>query len=102
MSSTKKLVIIFTCIFAAAIIGVGVILGIFFGNGRNISNFGEIFGAGDLNLSENSTLDLSGVTALRVDCASAEIRFVESDESHVTLEGLVISPIQQKPRLNVS
>jgi len=37
MSRTKKLVIIFSCIFAVAAIGVGITLGIFYGSGNSYS-----------------------------------------------------------------
>lgn len=100
MSSTKKIVIIFTCIFAAAVIGVGIIAAVLFRNG--IGDISNAVGAGNMNISENSPLDLAGITDLRVDCAAANIHFVESDEAGVTLEGTVLSPVQQQRHLNVS
>jgi lia operon protein LiaG len=100
MSRTKKLVIIFSCIFAVAAIGASITLGIFYGSGN--SDFGAIFGGSNVNISEKEDLDMSGVKALWVECASADIHFVEADKSSVTLNGIVLSPLQQKPHLTVS
>ncbi len=100
MSRTKKLVIIFSCIFAVAALGVGITLGILYGSGN--SDFGTIFGGSNVNISENGDLDMSGVKTLWVECASADIHFVEADKASVTLNGTVISPIPQKPHLTVS
>jgi lia operon protein LiaG len=102
MSSTKKLVIIFTCIFGAAIIGAGILFGIIFGNSNYGADFNKVFGTENANINESSDLDLSGVTAIRVDCASAAIHVVESDKASVTLEGVVISPVPQQQHLTVS
>lgn len=102
MSSTKKVVIIFTSIFVVSIIGIGITLGIFFGNGNHISNVNDIFGAGSYNVDESSNLDLNGITAIRVDCASAHINLVESNEPKAALKGTIISPFEQKNRLTVT
>lgn len=102
MSTTKKVVIIFTCIFAASVICIGIVLGIFFGRGNDLTNFNNIFGTGNFNVDESAALDLGGITGVRVECASADIHVVQSDEPKVTLKGVVISPAQPKQRLNVS
>lgn len=101
MSSTKKVVIIFGCIFLVCVIGIAVTLGVFFGNGNN-NGFSSIFNGHKFEINENSSLDLAGTDAIKIEAASSDIHFVASDEARVELKGMVIPENEQKNYLSVT
>lgn len=101
MNNTKKIVIIFTSIFLGAVIIVATILGIFFIGKNGVSGLSNIFGT-NVNVNESKVIDLSGITAVNVECASGDIHVVESDSPNVTLKGYVITPKPREQYLSVS
>ncbi|MGI5849435.1 MAG: hypothetical protein ACOX8Q_05155 [Christensenellales bacterium] len=44
MSKTTKIVIIFSMLALASIIGAGIVIGIFFGTGKDFSTSANVFG----------------------------------------------------------
>lgn len=101
MSKTKKVVIVFSCIFLASLIGIGVTLGAFFAGGKGFNDFADLFGGEQFKVHESSDLDLEGVKAVRIDCASADIHIVESGNTKAVLEGVVVSPGREQQYLSV-
>lgn len=101
MSSTKKVVIIFSGIFLASIIGMAITLGIFFGSGNNLLNFGNIFQGHGLEVNESSNFDLVDVSAVRIQATSADIHVIPSNVAKAELKGTII-PGTEKKYLKVS
>lgn len=101
MSKTKKVVIVFSCIFLVSLIGIGVTLGAFFAGGKGINELADIFGGESFKVHESSDLDLEGVKAVRIDCASSDIHIVESGNAKAVLEGVVVSPGREQQYLSV-
>jgi len=101
MSSTKKIVIIFACVFLACILGAAVILGVLISGGGGAASLAKMFGA-DMSVDESRDLDLSGVTAVRIECASSDIHLAAADKPKADLKGYVISPKPREQYLSVS
>ena len=102
MSKTKKVVIVFSCILLACIIGAGITLGVYISAGNSISDFACVFGLYRLSVDEEEQLDLDGISQISIECASADIHIAEADKAKVMLKGTVISPEQQQAYLKVS
>lgn len=101
MSSTKKVIIIFSGIFLASVIGMAITLGIIFGSG-GFKSFGDIFQGYKFGVNESSgSIDLAGVSAVRIEVTSCDIHIVPSDVAKVELKGTVI-PGKQEKYLKVS
>ena len=97
MSKTTKVVLIVTGVFLVCVIGAGIIVGVVAGEG----GFQAFFGGERFEIDEAEALDLAGVDNIRVECSSAEIHIVESDEAKVTLKGTAVSSKEQEEFLHV-
>ncbi len=93
MSSTKKVVIIFTGIFLASIIGMAITFGIC---------GWDIFQRYRIEVSESNDLDLTGVSRISIEAASSDIRIVPSDIARVELNGTIIAADRKENYLEVS
>ena len=100
MSSTKKIIIIFLCVFLSCILGAAVILGVLISKGGGFESLAKLFGA-DISVDESRNLDLSGITAVRIECASSDIHLATADKPKADLKGYVISPKPKEKFLNV-
>ncbi len=101
MSSTKKIIIVFSCILFVSLIGMGITLAVYFNTGNNVNEFGNIFGGGRFEVKESADFDLSGINAVEINCTSADVHIVESDKPGVRLEGVVVAPNPQREYLQV-
>ncbi len=95
MSKKTKVVIIFSSIALACMIGAGIIVGIFFGSNNDFAKFSNIFEGGQ-KIDESEQLSLKGVSALAIDCVSGRIDIVEADTAKVELTGDVWGNQQKK------
>ena len=86
MSKTTKVVLIFSSILLLCLIGVGIIIGIYYGNDNRADGLKNIVGSG-IEVDEVQMLDLDGASTLHVDCVTGRIDVIESDEAKVTLVG---------------
>ena len=90
MSKNKKVVLIVSAIALVCIIGAGVVIGILFSRGSDFAEFNNIFGRNMENINESAALNLDGASVLAIDCDSADIEFVDSDEAKVTIVGEIL------------
>jgi DUF4097 and DUF4098 domain-containing protein YvlB len=88
MSKTTKLVLIFSSILIVCLVGIGIIVGIYYNNGNYEDGLKNMFGKG-IDVNETEIFDLDGVSNLNVDCVSGRIEVIESDEAKVTLDGSI-------------
>ena len=102
MSSTKKVVIIFSAIALVCIIGTGIVLGIFFGSGNDLSSFFNIFEGSKIEVNESETLVLDDVSELVVDCTAGDITVIEADDARVELTGMIVGRQDNEKYLEVS
>jgi DUF4097 and DUF4098 domain-containing protein YvlB len=101
MSKTAKVVIVFSSIALVCLIGVGIVLGVFFNQKCDLARFSNILGNAT-EVDESAQLSLDDIAALDVECTSGRIVFVESDEPRVTLKGKVWTSTPQDSYLTVS
>jgi DUF4097 and DUF4098 domain-containing protein YvlB len=108
MSSTKKTVIIFSGIFLASIIGMAITFGVFvsaaggIGSLGDINNLGGIFKGQRFEVDESSGLDLAGVSAVKIEATSSDIRIIPSDTAKVELKGTIVSGSKTENYLDVT
>lgn len=101
MSKMTKTVLIITAILIACLIGAGIVLGITARDANGQWHFSNMIDGEKFEIDEAQGFDLTGVSAMRVDCTSGNIKFVVSDETKVTLTGVVITRGQQDEYLSV-
>lgn len=89
MSTTKKIVLIVSCVLLVCIICAGIIMATSFGSGGFGMLFGSIKGK-SLNVDENADLDLSGIDSINVQCVSGKI-IVGEGKPHASLTGSILS-----------
>ncbi len=98
MKKTTKVVLITTAVLLVCVVGAVIIIGGYL-NGRGFEHFQEIFGD-EINVDESSALDLDGITEIRVDCASADIHILQSEDAVAMLKGTVRSSKEQEKYLD--
>lgn len=89
MSTTKKIVLIVSCVLLVCIICAGIIMATSFGSGGFGMLFGSIKGK-SLNVDENADLDLSGIDSINVQCVSGKI-IIGEGKPHASLTGSILS-----------
>ena len=101
MSKTKKVVLITSAIALACIIGACIVVGVFFSCGSDLASFSNIFGSSLTEINESEVLDLDGISTLAIDCDSADIEFVDSSDTKVTIAGKILKVGDMEDVLNV-
>ena len=101
MSKVSKVVLILSGIALVCIIGAGVVLGIFFADGSDLSSFFNLFGRNKIEVDESETLVLDDITAISIDCISGDIFVIPSDEAKVEMKGNLLVRKEQDHYLSV-
>ena len=90
MSKNSKVVLIVSAIALVGIVGAGIVVGMFFSRGSDFANFYNIFGRNMIEIDESEALTLDGVSAIAIDCDSADIEFVDAQEAKVSVVGKIL------------
>lgn len=100
MSNKTRVVIIFSSIALACLIGAGIVVGVFFNSNNDFPKFSNIFAHG-IEIDESEQLDLEDIASLSVDCFSGMIDIVEADTASIELKGQVWTNKKQETYLDV-
>ena len=102
MSNTKKVVLIVTGVLVVCLIGVSIVVGLYFAGDRDHSDYFGIFKGSRVTVNETHELNLSGVSALEVECASGSVKIMPGDEPEVTMTGALWTPEQKDEYLSIT
>ncbi len=100
MSTTKKVVLITTCVLVVCLIAAAVIIGTNFGRVGSNGWFG-LFSSKSAAIEESASLDLAGIETVNVDCVSGHIN-ITPGEPGAKLTGSILTSSPKEKYLVVS
>jgi DUF4097 and DUF4098 domain-containing protein YvlB len=102
MSNTVKVVLVVTSVILVCLISAGILLSVYFAGVGEGTNIFDIFSVSHISVDETHELDLSGISSVSVECASADIEFVPDSEPRVEMTGNLWTPEEKEEYLNVT